>query len=201
MLRRCRTHGVGGEIIHVDIMDAHLVPNLSIGVPVVEKLHRHFPDIYFDTHLMIDEPVRYAPHFIKAGSHSITFHVEAPEVKNDLAGACKALRAMGVHVGITLKPGTPIEMVFPVLDQVEIVLIMSVEPGFGGQKFMPDQLEKARKIKPMLKPHQRLEIDGGINAQTIAQARQAGIEWFVVGSALFDAPDRDAVLTQMKNAL
>lgn len=178
------------RVIHLDIMDGHLVPNLSIGVPVVQTLRPHLPELFFDVHLMIDEPVRYAPAFVKAGGQNLTFQVEAPEVKNDLVGAIKAIKALGCRVGITMKPGTPVDSILSVVELVDLVLVMSVEPGFGGQKFMANQLEKARVLRPLLKPTQKLEIDGGIATDTIAQARAAGIDWFVVGSALFGAKDR-----------
>jgi ribulose-phosphate 3-epimerase len=190
----------GGDFPHIDVMDGHLVPNLSIGVPIVEKL-RKATKSYFDVHLMIDAPITYAAPFCKAGAQNITFHVEAPEVKGDVVAAAKAIRKLGCNVGITLKPKTPIETVFPALDYVDLVLIMSVEPGFGGQKFMVDMLEKARRIKPMLKNNQKLEIDGGIGPATIKQARAAGIDWFVVGSALFDAKDRKAAISKMRSEI
>lgn len=201
ILAHCRAHGVGGDHIHVDIMDGHLVPNISFGPPVVSKLKRAFPNVFFDTHLMIDEPVRYASAFKKAGADQITFHVEAPEVKNDLAAACDAIRGAGVKVGVTLKPATPIETVLPILDLVDLVLIMSVEPGFGGQTFMFDQLEKCRTIAPLLKPHQRLEIDGGINEETVRLAYDAGVRWFVIGSSLFDAQSRSVFVSNMSRTL
>jgi len=185
-------------VIHIDIMDGHLVPNLSLGVPVVQSLRRALPDLFFDIHLMIDEPVRYAESFVKAGGQNLTIHIEAPEVKPDPLAAVRAIQALGSRVGITLKPHTPIEAILEVLPEVDLVLIMSVEPGFGGQSFMADQLQKARRIKPLLRSNQRLEIDGGIAPDTIAQARQAGVEWFVVGSALFGAKDREAAGNEMR---
>ncbi len=201
VLAHCRANGVGGDHIPVDVMDGHLVPNISFGPPVIAKLKKALPDLFFDTHLMIDEPVRYAAAFKKAGADQLTFQVEAPEVASDLAGACDAIRGVGVKVGITLKPGTPIERVFPVLNKVDLVLIMSVEPGFGGQTFMHDQLAKVRTIAPLLKPHQRLEIDGGINEETIVLAREAGVQWFVIGSALFDASPRAMLVSRMARTL
>lgn len=186
----------GGDFPHIDVMDGHLVPNLSLGVPVVQKLKPRCK-AYFDVHLMITDPLKYAPAFVKAGAQNITFHVEAV---SDVAAAAKEIRKLGCHVGITLKPGTAIETVYPALDEVDLVLIMSVEPGFGGQKFMPEMLEKARKVKPRMRANQRLEIDGGISPATIKLAREAGIDWFVVGSALFDAPDRKAAVAAMKAA-
>lgn len=190
----------GGDFLHIDVMDGHLVPNISFAAPVFKWLRKHF-DCFFDVHLMIDEPVRYAPDMVQAGANNVIFHVEAPEVKHDVAAAAKAIRKLGCRVGITLKPGTAIETVYPALPFVDLVLIMSVEPGFGGQKFMPAMLDKARAIKPRLRPDQRLEIDGGINVDTIGLARQAGIDWFVIGSALFDAPDRAGTIAQMRKQL
>ena len=200
VLADCKSAGVGGDVIHVDVMDGHLVPNISFGPPVMAKIRRAFPDVYFDTHLMIDEPIRYAPALITAGASRLTFQVEAPEVRDDPAAAARKLRALGADVGITLKPGTPLEAILPALGDVDLVLVMSVEPGFGGQSFMPEQLEKCRRLKPLLRDGQLLEIDGGINAQTIASARAAGVDWFVVGSALFDAPNRSDALQAMRDA-
>lgn len=200
-LALCKRNDVGGDHIHVDVMDGHLVPNFSFGPPVIAKIKKAFPDVFFDTHLMIDEPVRYAEAFKNAGAEQITFHVESPEVENDLRGACKAIRAVGVKVGITLKPATPIDRLLPVLDLVDLVLIMSVEPGFGGQSFMADQLEKCRVVAPLLQSHQRLEIDGGINQETIQVARDAGVQWFVIGSSLFDASPRALAVSNMARSL
>jgi ribulose-phosphate 3-epimerase len=191
-LSHCKAHALGGEVIHVDVMDGHLVPNISFGPPVISKLRKALPGIFFDVHLMIDEPVRYAEMFRKAGADLITFHVEAPEVQGDLLAAAQAIRKLGCQVGVTLKPGTPVDLLDPVIDEVDLILVMSVEPGFGGQKFMADQLEKCRYLKPRMRANQVLEIDGGMNLETIKLARDAGVDWFVVGSALFDAPDRAA---------
>jgi ribulose-phosphate 3-epimerase len=191
----------GGDFLHVDVMDGHLVPNISFGAPVFKWLCPQLPECFFDVHLMIDEPVRYAKDMVKAGARNVTFHVEAPEVKADPARAAKAIRDLGTRVGVTLKPGTPVESLWPVIEHVDLVLVMSVEPGFGGQKFMPAMLDKCRAIKQRLTPAQRLEIDGGINAETIGLARQAGVDWFVVGSALFDAKDRKATVTAMRSRL
>lgn len=191
----------GGDFLHIDVMDGHLVPNISFAAPVFKWLRPVFPDVFLDVHLMIDEPVRYAPEMVKAGANNLTFHVEAPEVKNDVAAAAKEIGKLGCHVGITLKPGTKIETVLPALPYVDLLLVMSVEPGFGGQKFMADQLEKARFIKPMLRPNQRLEIDGGIDEHTIALARRAGIDWFVAGNAIFGDKDRTAAIRRLRDAM
>jgi len=200
-LSLCWSNQVGGDVIHVDVMDGHLVPNLSLGQPVIASLQKIFPDVFFDTHLMIDEPVRYAESMVKAGADRLTIHIESPEVKRNPIEACKTISKLGVKVGITLKPGTPIQLLEPVLNYVDLVLIMSVEPGFGGQKFMPDMLEKWRWIKGKMGSDQILEIDGGMNEDTISRAREAGVDWFVVGSALFDAKDRAGAVKSMADSI
>jgi len=187
----------GGDFLHLDVMDGHFVPNISFGPAIVESI-RPITDAYFDAHLMISEPLRYAPDLVKAGANSITFHVEAVD---DPVHAAKEIRKLGCHVGITLRPATPLQAILPAIELVDIVLIMSVVPGFSGQKFMPEVLPKAREAKRRLRPDQRLEIDGGIHNDTIAQARDAGVDWFVVASAIFDASDRAAAIAALRRQL
>jgi ribulose-phosphate 3-epimerase len=190
-------HG-GVDFLHLDIMDGHFVPNISFG-PAITAATRRCTKAFLDVHLMIAEPVRYAPEFVKAGADAMTFHVE---VAPDPVKTAKAMRAAGCkHVGITLNPGTPVEAIYPALDDVDHVLIMSVVPGFSGQKFMPDVLSKAEAVKKRLKPNQRLEIDGGIHNETIRRARDAGIDWFVVASAIFDQKDRAAAIAGLRQRL
>ena len=136
---------------------------------------------------MITEPLRYAPAMVKAGANSITFQVETAP---DPAATAREIRKLGCGVGITLNPATPVESIYPALDLVDVVLVMSVVPGFGGQKFMPEVLPKAREVKKRLRPDQRMEMDGGLHTETIRAARDAGVDWFVIGSAIFDPPDR-----------
>jgi ribulose-phosphate 3-epimerase len=187
----------GGDFLHLDVMDGHFVPNISFGPPIVESI-RPITDAYFDAHLMISEPLRYAPALVKAGVNSVTFHVEAV---TDPVHTANEIRKLGCHVGITLRPATPLEAILPAIELVDIVLIMSVEPGFSGQKFMPEVLPKAREAKKRLRSDQRLEVDGGIHNDTIAQARDAGVDWFVVASAIFDAPNRADAIAELRRRL
>src|SRR3954470_19276532 len=187
----------GGDYLHLDVMDGHFVPNISFGPPVIKGI-RKATDIYLDAHLMITDPLRYAAPIVKAGANNITFHIE---VTPDPISVAKQIRQLGCHVGITLNPATPVEQIFPVLDHVDLVLIMSVVPGFSGQKFIPEVLPKVREIKKRIKPHQRIEIDGGINPETIKQAKDAGADLFVVASAIFDHPDRKAAVAELRKSL
>jgi ribulose-phosphate 3-epimerase len=188
----------GADFWHLDVMDGHFVPNISFGPHFVECI-RPLTTAFFDAHLMISEPVRYAPAFIKAGVNAITFH---EEVVNDVAATAKELRQLGCkHVGVTLNPATPIEKIYPALDEVDHVLVMSVVPGFSGQKFMPEVLPKCQAVKKRLRPNQRLEIDGGMHPASIKSARDAGVDWFVVASAIFDKPDRAAAIAELREKL
>jgi len=187
----------GGDFLHLDIMDGHFVPNISFGPHVTEATRKSTP-CYLDAHLMISDPLKYAPALIKAGANGITFHVEAV---TDSVATAKELRKFGCHVGITLRPATLVESIYPALDYVDMVLIMSVVPGFSGQKFMPEVLPKAQAVKKRLRPNQRLEIDGGIKPDNIQQAVSAGVDWFVVASAIFDQPNRAAAIAQLRGHL
>jgi ribulose-phosphate 3-epimerase len=187
----------GADFLHLDIMDGHFAPNISFG-PHVTEAARKSTAAYLDCHLMLTDPVKYATPLVKAGANSITFHVEAV---TDPAATARELRKLGCHVGITLRPATPVESIFPALDDVDMVLIMSVVPGFSGQKFMPEVLPKAQAVKKRLRPNQRLEIDGGMRPDNIRRAKDAGIDWFVVASAIFDQPDRAAAIAQLREHL
>ena len=188
----------GCDELHFDVMDGHFVPNISFGAPVLDCLHKALPDVYYDVHLMISDPVKYAPDFAKAGANLITFHLEA--VPDAVAETIAAIRATGCRVGISIKPGTPAQAVYPYLDDLDLVLVMSVEPGFGGQKFMPSALDKLRWLKA--EKDRRglkflLEVDGGVDAATAPQCVAAGADVLVAGSAIFGAADPAAAVRAM----
>ena len=195
----CRTVlDAGAGMLHFDVMDGHFVPNISFGVPVLASLHKALPDAYYDVHLMISEPVRYAPEFVKAGASCITFHIETVE---DAAEAVKAIHALGVGAGVSIKPATPVEAILPILDQVEMVLVMSVEPGFGGQKFMPAAVDKIAALDAYRREHGlsfKLSVDGGINSQTGALCTRAGADILVAGSQVFAAADPAAAVAELR---
>jgi len=174
--------------IHVDVMDNHFVPNLTLGLPVVKSLLK-VTDIPVDCHLMIEDPDRWAVGYAEAGAYNVTVHVEAA---NDPVGLAKNLKAAGSKAGLSIKPGTPLEPYVEVLKHYDTLLVMSVEPGFGGQSFMAEVLDKVRQARHLVDTgHLKLlvEIDGGINDDTIEQAAQAGVDCFVAGSAVYDAAD------------
>jgi ribulose-phosphate 3-epimerase len=187
----------GGDYLHLDVMDGHFVPNISFGPPVIKAI-RKSTNVYLDAHLMITDPLKYAPPIVKAGANNITFHIE---VVKDAVAVAKEIRKLGCNVGITLNPATPVESIYPVLEHVDLVLIMSVVPGFSGQKFIPEVLSKVREVKKRIKPNQRVEIDGGINPETIKQARDAGADLLVVASAIFDHADRKAAVAALRRNL
>lgn len=185
----------GADWVHVDVMDGLFVPNITIGIPVVAALRR-VTSLPLDVHLMIDRPIRYVEQFCKAGADYLTIHVEADTPENTLA-ALEKIAALGVKPAISLKPGTPVEAVEPYLDKVDMILVMTVEPGFGGQKFMPSALDKLSALRAERDRrglHTLLEVDGGVNTETGPQCAAAGADWLVTGSALFKAKDPAAVI-------
>ena len=184
---------MGSDFVHVDVMDGIFVPNISIGIPVVKAI-RPVTKLPLDVHLMIDRPIRYVEEFVKAGADFVTIHVEADQPQNTLEALDK-IHALGCKAGIVLKPCTPAEVAIPYLEKCDMVLLMTVEPGFGGQKFMADMMPKVRKLRQMLdkvNPNCLLEVDGGVDAETCDICKKSGANVLVAGSAYFKAPDRAA---------
>ena len=188
----------GAQMLHYDVMDGHFVPNISFGVPVLKSLHKGMPTAFYDVHLMISHPLAYAEPFAKAGATLQNFHLEC---EDDIQQTIDAIKAQGCKVGLTIKPGTAPEALAPYLDQLDLVLVMSVEPGFGGQKFIPTTVSRVAAIKAECNRRgvsPRIEVDGGINTETASLCAQAGASVLVMGSAFFKAQDRAALAKQVR---
>lgn len=187
----------GAEWLHLDVMDGIFVPNISFGIPVIQSLKK-VSSLFFDVHLMIEEPGRYISDFVKAGADLITVHAEACR---DIAATLSAIRAAGVKAGLSIKPGTDAEDIYPYLGLCDLVLVMSVEPGFGGQKFMPSSLDKVRKLRKKIDAEgldTLIEIDGGICADNAFAVTKAGTDVLVAGSAVFGKADYAAAVAALR---
>ena len=193
----CKENGV--KWLHVDIMDGHFVPNLSFGYSLVKSM-RPVTDLVLDVHLMIDTPIKYAENFCKAGADYLTIHVEADTPEN-IRKTLELIRSLGVKPGIVVKPKTPAEAIEEYLPMVDMVLVMTVEPGFGGQKFMADMMPKVKKLREMLdkvNPACHLEVDGGVDLNTVVTCKENGADVFVAGSAYFGSADKKAFTTEIE---
>jgi ribulose-phosphate 3-epimerase len=192
-----RVEGGGAKMLHLDIMDGHLVPNLSFGIPVVEAVRRS-TELPLDVHLMISEPWKYVKPFRKAGADLLTVHIEPfLETKADPRPLLKEIRSLGAGVGISVNPPTSVESLACCLDLCDLALVMSVMAGFGGQSFMPDAIERLRRVRQMAGPNVLLSVDGGIARDTIGRCAEAGADVFVAGSALFKQEDYGRFIEEM----
>lgn len=187
----------GADMVHIDVMDGMFVTNISFGLPVIASLRKN-SDMFFDVHLMIEKPERYISRFVEAGADLVTFHYEATK---EAAASLDLIRSHGKMAGISVKPGTPVEVVYPLLDKCDLVLVMTVEPGYGGQAFMPETLEKIEKLKAEIE-HRGLnvdiQVDGGINDETGVLVKKAGANNLVAGSYVFKAKDRKAAIDSLR---
>lgn len=179
--------------IHLDVMDGHFVPNLSYGPPVIERL-RELTELPFEAHLMISEPGRYLDEYLNAGCQAITFHIEAVPDPTDLLARIREADAIA---GLAINPGTPFSAIEPYLSQCDLLLVMSVEPGFGGQAFMPEMLDKVTRAREQAGADLLISIDGGIGPQTIAACAATGCDLYVAGSAIFNQPDYGSAISEM----
>lgn len=185
------------DMIHIDVMDGHFVPNISFGMPVMKSL-RPVTGLTFDVHLMISDPLKYLPEFVKCGADIITFHLESD---SDVKATIDEIHRLGKKVGISIKPGTPAEALLPYMKEIEMALVMTVEPGFGGQKFMPQMMEKLRILRQYCRENNLsvdLQVDGGIDPSTAPVAVENGANVLVVGSALFGKPDYKEAIAALR---
>ncbi len=187
----------GADYMHLDVMDGHFVPNITFGAPVL-KYVRKFTDKVFDVHLMISEPLKYINDFCDAGADIITFHIESD---SDPEKTIEKIKNRGVKAGLVIKPATPAESVFPYLEKVDMILVMTVEPGFGGQSFMSDMLPKIEKLKKEITKrglNVLIEADGGISAENISQCAKAGVDVAVAGTAVFKAENPERAIRELR---
>ena len=190
----------GADMVHLDVMDGSFVTNISFGLPVIQCLRKH-SDMFFDVHLMIDEPIRYVARFADAGADLITVHAEAC---SDVTQTLLAIQKTGKKVGLSVKPNTPIESIYPYLSLCDMILVMTVEPGYGGQALIPETLDKVAVLKEELGRRGLsidIQVDGGINAKNAEDAKRAGANVLVAGSSVFGASDRGAAIASLKKEI
>ena len=188
----------GAHLLHLDVMDGHFVPNISFGVPVLKSLHKNLPDAFYDVHLMISQPLRYIDDYADAGADLITFHLESDD---DPSAVIDKILARGCKPAIAIKPGTPAEAVLPYADRLAMVLVMTVEPGFGGQSFIEGVVPKIERLHAMITErglNVDIQVDGGVNAETSKLVKAAGANVLVAGSYVYGAEDTAAAIASLK---
>ena len=193
-----RMKDCGADWLHIDVMDGHFVPNITLGAPIV-KCMRKCSDLVFDVHLMISDPKKYIPDFVKAGADIITFHVES---NSPVEETVDLIRSLGCKAALSVKPKTPVEVVFPYLDKLSMVLVMTVEPGFGGQSFMADMMDKVKLLRAECEKRgldMDIQVDGGINEKNAGLAVESGANVLVAGSAIFGSADPKATIASLRN--
>jgi len=193
-----RVLDMGADLLHVDVMDGHFAPNLTMGADMIRGVRRHLPNAFLDAHLMVERPQDYLDAFAEAGANNFSFHVEVcqPHKADGIDGHdfIDQIHARGMTAGIVINPPTPVEHLEPYLDNIDLVLVMSVNPGFSGQSFMPETLDKARWVSEVVNRHTRVQMDGGLNKQTAPRAVAAGVDTLVTASALFGSDDPPSVI-------
>lgn len=194
-----RVLAAGADSLHLDVMDGHFVPNISFGAPVISSLRKNIPDAIFDVHLMVSHPGKWVADMAAAGANIFTFHEEVDLTAEQKIALIEQIKTAGMQVGISIKPNTPVSSILPYLDLVDLVLVMTVEPGFGGQRFMTSMMPKVAELRA-LRPQLNIQVDGGLAVDTIDQAAEAGANMIVAGSAVFKA-DPKAVIDQLRHAV
>ena len=192
----------GADWLHVDVMDGHFVPNITIGLPVVEALRKHFPDTFLDVHIMISNPDEMAAKFVEAGADLVSFH---PEATANVHRVIQKIHEAGGKASLAINPGTSLDVLEYVIEDLDMILVMSVNPGFGGQKFIPQTIRKLKDLSKLLERHHRadldVEVDGGVSAKNIAEIHAAGANVLVAGSAIFNTDDYAATIADMRQKL